>query len=87
MRPLTCDQLRANPELGVLDVLASAIDVSLLALAAAHPELRDDDRVTDPQALAALDIVDMARALGAIVHRYRLALAFARDHDHDDDIF
>jgi hypothetical protein len=79
MTRLSCHQLRAAPELGVLDVLETAIDVTLLALAAAHPELQHGDHITLPQVLAALDVVDMPRALGAVVSRYRLALAFASD--------
>ncbi len=83
MTPLTHDQLLGAPELAVLDLLENALDVGVLALAAAYPELHDLDHVTAPKALAALDIVDAARALGALINRYRLALALANDDSVD----
>jgi len=81
---LRSEQLLAAPELGVLEVLETAIDVAILALLAAHPELRDDaDVITLPAAEAALDVVDTAHALGALVNRYRLALTLS-DNDSSD---
>ena len=77
MTRLTHDQLLGAPELAVLDLLENALDVGVLALAVAYPELHDLDHVTAPQALAALGIVDAARALRALVNRYRLTLAIA----------
>jgi hypothetical protein len=77
-----CDDLRAAPELAVLAVLESNINVAVLALGAAYPEIQglaDLDESDDLR--AALAIMDMARALGAAVNRYRLAIVVARERD------
>jgi hypothetical protein len=71
---VTYDELLGSPELAVLDVLERTLDVAVLVLAAAYPEMHDIDHVTVPQALAALDVVDAARALVVLVHRYRCEL-------------
>ncbi len=84
MNPPNCDNLLGAPELGVLHVLEAALDIAILALAAAHPELRDDVQyVTVPVAEAALDVIDCARALGILVERYRLALVLPQEHSAD----
>jgi hypothetical protein len=74
---LTYDQLLGSPELAILDVLERTLDVVILVLAAAYPEMHDIDHVTAPEALAALDVVDAARALVVLVNRYRRELALA----------
>ncbi len=77
-----CDDLRAAPELAVLALLESSIDVAVLALGAAHPDVEDLAEVHESAELrAALVIMDLARNLGAAVNRYRLALVLAREHD------
>ncbi len=84
MTSLTYDNLLGAPELGVMLVLEAAIDVAIVALAAAHPELRDDAQyVTVPAAESALDVIDCARALGVLLKRYRLALALPSEHSGD----
>jgi hypothetical protein len=80
---LTHEQMLGAPELGILDLLENALDVAILALAAAYPELHDSDLITAPEALAALDLVEAARALGALINRYSLALACAPDDSTD----
>ena len=74
---VTYDEVLGSPELAVLDVLERTLDVAVLLLAAAYPEMHDIDRVTAPEALAALDVVDSARALAVLVDRYRHELAIA----------
>jgi len=77
-----CNELRAAPELAILAILESSIDVAILALGAAYPEVEGLADVHESDELrAALTIMDMARALGAAVNRYRLALVLAREHD------
>jgi hypothetical protein len=77
------EDLYAAPELAVLAVLEAAVDVSLVALVAAHPddhELEDDP--PQPERVAARALVVAVRVVGEAVNRYRLALSRARDRDH-----
>ena len=74
---LSFDEALGSPELAVLDVLERTLDVAILVLATLYPEMHDIDLVTTPGALAALDLVDAARALAVLVNRYRLELALA----------
>src|SRR5262249_35562535 len=77
-----CDDLRAAPELAALAVLESSINVAVLALGAAYPEIQGLADVHESNDLrAALAIMDIAHALGAAVNRYKLAIVVAREHD------
>jgi len=73
---LSPEKLMAAPELAALAVLDAALDVAVLALAAAWPELHTGDTDHD-QPRAALDAINHARALSAALRRYRRALARA----------
>lgn len=76
------EDLYAAPELAVLAVLEAAVDISLVALVAAHPddhELEDDP--PPPERVAARALVVAARDVADAVNQYRLALSRARDHD------
>ena len=78
------EQLAAAPELAILAVLEAALDVTILALAAAWPELQELDLDSSyDEARAAFDVIERARTLAAAVNRYRLALATADRRDHD----
>ena len=71
------EQLSVEPQLASLAVLEAAANVAILALAAEHPELGGDDEVQrhDDELRAALDLVELARAIGITIMRYRRALA------------
>ena len=74
----TVEQLAASPEMGLLAVLEHVLDVAIVSLAAACPELHCLDLVPDcDQSRAAFDILLRARDLGSAINRYRLALASA----------
>jgi len=76
------EDLYAAPELAVLAVLEAAVDVSLVALVAAHPddhELEDDP--PPPERVAARALVEAVRNVADAVNRYRLALRLSRDRD------
>ncbi len=86
-REPSVEQLWATPELASLAMLEMAADMAIIALAAVHPDLQDRDRDTaeDSTSLrAALVVIDLARALGESLGRYRRALR--RDRDRDADI-
>ena len=74
------DQLSSEPQLASLAVLETATSIAILALAAEHPELGggDDIQRDDHELCAALDLVELARALGITIVRYRSALAETR---------
>ena len=83
-RPLVEDIYTA-PELAVLAVLDAAVDVSLVALVAAHPddhELEDDP--APPDRLAARALVDAVRDVADAINCYRLAMRLVRDRDRDN---
>jgi hypothetical protein len=70
------EQLSVEPQLASLAVLETAANVAVLALAAEHPELGgDDDQRDDDELRTALDLVELARAIGITIVRYRRALA------------
>lgn len=79
-----CDELRTHPELASLAVLETAADVAILSLGAVYPELAVLDIDDSPELRAALDIIDLARAIASAVKRYRLELLEA--HERDDDL-
>ena len=80
------------PELRDLDgapavaVLVAAADVAVLAIAADYPEIQDLDGVPlSPELRAALDVVEHARAVGAAIDRYKLALEVTSKRDDPMD--
>jgi hypothetical protein len=73
------DDIYAAPELAVLAVLEAAVDVALVAVAAAYPD--DDEDDMPPVRRAADLLVDAGRELHAAINRYRLALVVARQRD------
>jgi hypothetical protein len=76
------EDLYAAPELAVLAVLEAAVDVSLVALVAAHPdehELEDDPPPSERVAARALVVA--VRVVADAVNQYTLALSRARDRD------
>lgn len=83
MRRLSIEQLRTAPELAVLAILEASATTAIFALAAVYPELHEihdpaDDIAT---AIAALSVIEQARALGIALTRYRRALLRQRQHD------
>ena len=77
------EDLYVAPELAVLAILETNVQVADLALAAAHPELHDVG-VADAAALelqAAIAILDAARTLAQAINRYRVALVHAEQRD------
>jgi hypothetical protein len=73
------------PELAILGALESAIDIAIVSLVAAQPELhpsadgRDPD--SSPAAAAADEIIGRAQALVAAIADYRAALQRQADDD------
>ena len=85
-RQPTIEQLSVAPELASLATLEVAADTAILALAAAHPDLQEGDRnPADDSAVlrAAFALIDIARALGNTLDRYRWARRRA-ESQHDD---
>jgi len=65
----------ARTQLAALVVLEAAANVAILALTAEHPELGGDDIQCDDDDLrAALDLVELAHAIGITIMRYRRTL-------------
>jgi len=86
----TPDELAATPELGLLAALEASLDLSLLALVAAHPELCDPERPPwridpGPACRAAKDFVPLARKLGDAIADYRRAVATEHQRPIEDD--
>jgi hypothetical protein len=71
-------ELVTAPELAALATLDHALQISILALAAAWPELELLEfplpRGIDPRLRAALHILEHARRLAHLIRRYRVAL-------------
>jgi len=80
LRLPSVDQLSSEPQLAALAVLETAASIAVIALAAEHPELGgDDDIQRDHDELrTALDLIELARALGITIVRYRRAVAESR---------
>ena len=86
MRP-SVGLLYAAPELATLEILATAIDVALVALVAAHPDdVADDDHVArrSPEHRAARTLIASAHELASALQRYQLAVALAHEREHPD---
>ena len=79
---ITVADIFSSPELAALSVLESAAEIARLALVAAYPDVSDG--APPPERRAACAVIDAAADLVTTLHRYRLALARARDHDRDD---
>jgi hypothetical protein len=74
------------PELAILGALEAAIDLAIIALVAAQPELHahEDGREAVSQTAAAQSadhVIAQAQALAAAILGYRLE---RHSHDHDD---
>jgi hypothetical protein len=83
--------LRLKPQLGPLDMLAHATEVTVVALCASHPRVEhelDDDAL--PGDILADHVIDRAMALLEAVDRYRLLLhdphALGDPPTHDDTL-
>ncbi len=74
----TADEIAAAPELAILGALEAAIDLALVTLVAAQPELQptDDqhDAVTTAAAAAGDRIIVAAQGLASAIAAYRLTL-------------
>jgi hypothetical protein len=69
------DELSRAPQRAALTLLEASADLTVLALAAAYPELHDAGRGEQPHELrAVLDVIDGARELAAAINRYQIAL-------------
>ncbi len=81
----TCRELVRAPELAILAVVENAIDVAIVALVAAQPELQpaadQRDDVDSSVAVAADHLIAAAQALAAAVATYRVALRDRRDDE------
>lgn len=81
----TRDELLIAPELAILGSIETTIDLAIVALVAAQPELwqTDDghDAVTTAPARRADSVITAAQALAAAIADYRLSL---RQHDRDE---
>jgi len=77
------DEIAAAPELAVLATIEAAIDIALVALVAAQPELQptsdQHDAVTTCAAAAADRVIAAAHALAVAIADYRLALVAPTD--------
>ena len=82
-----CEDLSAEPQLAILAVLEAAADIAILALGAEYPELAcpDVDPRNPPELRAALELVEIARALDRALGRYRRALRDARARQEQED--
>ena len=80
---ITAERLASCPEIAALAVLDTALDVSVFALLAACPELHDG-HLTFRRSRVALEIVDLARALGCALRRYRRAVITPDRRERDD---
>jgi hypothetical protein len=67
-------QLGLAPELGALALLEAALEVTGAALAAPQPELLQSREPSTDAAGVAASIIDQARTLVGLLHRYRIAL-------------
>jgi hypothetical protein len=70
----TCRELVGAPELGILTSLETALDVAIVALVAAQPELQPTedgyDVVSTPAAAAADHVIVCAQTLAAAIAAY-----------------
>jgi hypothetical protein len=88
----TPDELVEAPELAVLALLDTHLELALRALVAAHPALGDPDRPAwtlepSPSRRAAEIFLAWAKGLHQALETYRDAVALDRDTFPDDDAF
>jgi len=81
------EHLSAEPQLASLAVLETATNVAILALGAEYPELASIDvGLREPLELrAAVDIIELARAVAISIGRYRRALAQRHEREREED--
>lgn len=81
------EHLSAEPQLASLAVLQTAANVAILALGAEYPELACGDvDLREPLELrAAVDLIDLTRAVDAAIARYRRALAERHEREREED--
>lgn len=86
MRPRThvpsVTELHDSPELGVLTLLETGLDIAVLALIAAYPDDEPDAELIPLERRTARGVVSAIGALYAALERYRFALARARADRH-----
>ena len=76
---LSYEKVLAAPELPALTVLETALQAASFALAAAWPELHGADfTIAHEQPRAALEVIELARALCVALRRYRRTLDLSR---------
>jgi hypothetical protein len=83
-RPRVVD-LYVAPELAALAVLEAALDVTIVAIVAAHPddhELEDDPPA--PERVAARALLRAVRNAVSAVNRYRLEISIERARERDE---
>jgi hypothetical protein len=82
-RTPTCGELVCAPELAILVSLEAAINVAIVALVAAQPELWPNTHqrvvITTTAAEGAEDVIHCAQALAAAIADYCAALPDERD--------
>lgn len=87
--PLTPHELAAAPELAVLIALQQLLELTMLTLAAVHPELVGDRsylRPLDPQVVVADQLIKLGARLTKAVTCYRAAAIAALHAPDTDDI-
>jgi hypothetical protein len=74
----TCHDLVCAPELAILAAVEAALDVAIIAIVAAQPELQPTadayDAASTPPAVAADHVIVCAQALAAAITAYRATL-------------
>lgn len=79
----TAHELVCAPELAILAAVESALDIAIVAVVAAQPELQPSadgrDALSTAAALAADAVVEAARALVLAIADYRAALLHLSD--------
>jgi hypothetical protein len=74
-----------SPELAVLAVLDTAVEVALVALIVAHPDGQLDDDDLPLEQRAARGLATALHELSTALDRYRLALERAKERDRTND--
>ena len=82
------EELALAPEFAALVLLEAAADTAVLALAAAYPELQhQDDSAPSLELRVTRNLLGAASAVSESVHRYCLAIRFARRKRYDSITF
>lgn len=86
MTPPSFEQLSDAPELATLAVLEVAATMALLAVGAEYPELASDDLDRrEPIVRAAIELINLGRAIGLSIARYRRALADRQQREREEE--